>query len=68
MRRFWKIAGPMVLVAFMALAAVAVVSADGPQGGRFDPVGDLWERMHEGHLQRCRHHSRPYHSAIETAR
>lgn len=68
MTKFWKVAGAMALVAVIALATVAAVSADGPQGGRFGPVGNLWERMHEAIANALGITVEQYDTALETAR
>jgi hypothetical protein len=68
MSRFWRVAGVTALVAVMALATVAIVSAEEPQGRKLGQVGDLWERMHEAIANALGITAEQYDSAIETAR
>lgn len=65
MSRLWKIAGITALVAVLAVSAVVLVSAQGPQAGQ---GVNLWERMHEAIAKRLGITVEQYDSAVDTAR
>jgi len=68
MSRLWKVVGITALVAVLAVSAVALVSAQGPQTGTGNQGVNLWERMHEAIAKALGITVEQYDSAVGTAR